>query len=171
MSSVTYDELVGTNPTDSFFFKAGMLLNRVQRRVRFRLVVEMARLFFLGFYEDFVRFAEALDEAESRSRDAAEFEKVWSCRLNAAEKIERLVECFDSMRHFRYKGKNLVDYVIGDERLEQLRAFVQGTRVDEQAELAISRAKNGFLSTFAARRLNRTQRSALLEKYREMANP
>jgi hypothetical protein len=168
MSSITYDELVGQDPTDSFLFKAVMFLNQVQRRVRFGLLVEATRLSFLGFYDDFVKFAEALDEAEGRSQNAPEFDRVWECRLHAAGKIEKLIACFEPLRGARYGGRDLVDYIIGDERLDQLAVFAQATRLDEQAESVIARAKGQFLSTFATRKLNRAQRSALLDKYREL---
>jgi hypothetical protein len=169
MSSVTYDLTLAADPTQAFTFKAGMFLNRLQRRFRFRIIVEIARLLFLGFYEDFVEYGDLLETAEAGSKNATDFEAVWRRRLRAARDIERLIATFESMQGASYQGRDLVEYVIGSERLEHLRAFVVATRLDERAETAIAQAKRQFLRTFATRKLSNAQRTAFVEKYRALS--
>lgn len=168
MPTATYEQFVVLDPTESFAFKVGALLNRLLAKVRLRLLIEAARLFFLGFYDEFIQFVGMIEEAEARSRSEAEWDKIWRLRLHVAERIEGLLDRFALLERASYRGRDLLDYLIGRDRLEQLRLFVSATRLDQQAELAIQQSKREFLATFVKQKLSRAQRTAFLEKYREM---
>ena len=169
MATTTYDQFLGLDPTESFAFKAGAFLNGLLARFRLRLFIEAARLFFLGFYDEFVQFVNMIEEAEARSGNEAEWSKVWVLRVHVAERIEKLLDRFAQLEGASYRGKDLLDYLLGRDRIEQLRLFVWATRLDQQAEVAIEQSKKEFLASFGRRTLTRAQRTAFLEKYEELA--
>ncbi len=169
MASITYEELQGIDPTDSILYRAAVLFDGLLRRVKLGILVEISRLLFLGFYEDFRIFLDAIEQAEGASVNAGEFEAVWSCKLRVANKIAVLVARLESIGAASYKDTSLIHYIAGKERLEGLKLFVQATDVERQGEEILTRTKGAFLTSFAQRKLTQNQQASLLEKYKELA--
>jgi hypothetical protein len=168
MRSATYEHSTCTDPTDSYLFKIALLLDWLTAKVKHRILIEVTRLLILGFYEDFRDFLHALEQAEDQCRSEAEFKAVWMRKLAAAERVAKLVGQLESIGHVPYNGRDLVNYLVGNDRLEELQLFVKATRLEREAEAMLDKAKRGFLASFAKRRLARDQRAALLQKYREL---
>lgn len=145
-----------------------MILQRLTAAAKLRVLVELTRLVLLGFYDDFCRFMDDMEQAENQSQSEAVFSTVWSLRLSAAEKTSKLIQRLERMKDVSYKGRSLLDYLIGDNRLEEMSLFVQMVKLEAEGEQILAKAKRDFMAAFGKRKLSKNQRTALLEKYREL---
>jgi hypothetical protein len=168
VNSITYEQLSRLDPTDTTLFKAAVFLDRVLGKIKIWFLVEITRLVLLGFYEDFQDFVRAIDRAEDQSENEAEFRATWTRKSEAAERIDRLVHVLERLGNLEYKGTSLLEYLIGAERLENLRLFVRAAAVEGEGEEILNKAKKEFLAAFAQRRLSQGQQVALMEKYKEL---
>ena len=168
MTTITYDQLVARDPTESSLFKCAMVFDRVVAKLKLKFLIEVMRLLMLGFYEDFRCFVQATDGAEAQAEKQAQFMAVQKLKLAAAANTAKLISRLESLDGVPYKGGNLLDYILGRDRLDDLRLFVKATRVEHQAEEVLDQAKSQFLSSFAKRRLSKSQQTALLQKFNEL---
>jgi hypothetical protein len=169
MTTTTYDQFVGPDPTESYTFRAAVLFEWVLARAKLRFLIEITRLLLLGFYEDFRDFVRDIEQAEDRSKCEAGFKAIWARKSAAAEKVATLVSQLESMGDVPYRGRYLVDYLLGRDRLEKLKLFVEATKLEARAEGLLDKAKREFLASFGKRKLTKGQRTALLQKYKELA--
>lgn len=170
MTTTTADQFpLFTDPTDSFEFKAFFLLDSIITKARLRVLIELTRLSFLGFYDRFEKFLEQLQLAEDEAIGEETAKAVVGQRLHLAASIETLLARLDPMTRITFKGSNLGEYVAGKDRIDTLRLFIKSARIDQQAEDKIEQSKVEFLSSFARRRLTKHQQSLLVEKYRKFS--
>lgn len=169
MDATTYEQFVGLDPTKSFLFRAAIVLERLITAFRVRLLIEVTRLVLLGFYDDFRTFLDAIEGAEDQTHKESEYIAIWSLKTSVAEKTGKLVERLESIRGITYRGKNLGDYLIGKERLDHLKLFVEVAKLERQGEDILRQARKDFLASFAKYKLTSSQRTALLEKYKELS--
>ncbi len=169
MTSVTYDQLVCMDPTSTYQFKGVILLERLITRIRLRFLLEMTRLLMLGFYDDFQTFLQNVESAEHRSRSESEFRAIFGCKLRAAQATSGMIERLQILEGLRYRERDLLDYLIGRDRLEELSLFVKATMIENEAEGMLDEAKREFLKSFAKRKLTKVQRAAILQKYDELS--
>jgi len=168
MSATTYDRFASLDPTNTPLFRMAMILQRMTAAAKLRVLVELTRLVLLGFYDDFCRFIDHVEQAENQSQGEAGFSAVSSLKLSTAEKTSKLIQRLERMKHVSYKGTNLIDYLIGDNRLEEMSLFVQMVKLEAEGEQILAKAKMGFMAAFGKHKLSKNQRTALLEKYREL---
>jgi len=171
VGSVAYGQPLPLDPTSSSSFRLFRLFERLLVWARIRFVIEMARLFFLGFYEDFRRFLVGLERELDRSETEAQYKLLWAIKAEASEKMDVLLDHLGPLEHYRYKGQGLVEYLIGAQRLQELRLFVKATKLEGEAEGLIDGTKVAFVTSLAQRQLTESQRIAMLEKYRELVEP
>lgn len=169
MSVTTYEQFASIDPTQSFLFKAALVLERAVAAMRIRVLIEVARLVMLGFYDDFRTFVDMVERVESQSRTEAQYTAIWSSKVKASENTEKLIHHLEALASFTYRGRNLVDYVMGADRLQHMKLFVEMVRVERQGEEILGRARKDFLAAFARHKLTNSQRTALLLKYKEMS--
>lgn len=169
MTTATYDQYLLSDPTESYTFKVGLFFDRLVARVTVRVVVETARLLFLGFYAEFETFLDGIESAEEQSRTESEFKGLWERKLRVAQNTAQLVKQLESLAGVTYKGKDLVNYLVGRDRLGGLKLFVEATGFEQKGEAILAHAKREFLVAYGKRRLSRGQREALLEKHKELS--
>ena len=169
MTTITADRFPAFDPAESFEFRAFLLLDAVVARVRARILVELVRLSFLGFFDRFESFVDSLQKAEDESASETEIHTVLEHKMKLAASIERLMKSLDSMARVPFRESNLAAYVAGDGRIEALRDFVSSAQLEQGIENQIEQAKTEFLSTFARRKLTREQRRVLIDKYRKIS--
>ena len=171
MSEATFEQLGSLDPTKTFLFKAAMLFEGLVLKLKLRVLMQICRLLLLGFCEDFRIFVREIELAEDRSRSEAEYKLVWSFKSEAAGNVARLVDKLESMQGSFYSARTLPDYLIGEERLEELKMFIRLTQVECEADGLIDAAKKDFLRSFAKRQLSKSQQAAFLRKYEELMPP
>ncbi len=168
MTTATYDQLTCPDPTETYAFKAGLFVDRLLARLRVRLLVEVARLLFLGFYDDLQNFLRTIQLAEERAQSEAEYKAIWNHKAKVALKTAELVSQLESIGNVRYGSRGLVDYVVGADRLDQLKLFVEISQFEQAGEAILAQAKRDFLTAYGKRAPSKTQRTALLEKHKEL---
>jgi hypothetical protein len=169
MTTTTADRFSPFDPAQSFEFKAFLFFERLVATVKVRILVELARLSFLGFFDRFESFLDELQLAEDESTSEQDIRAVLDQKIKLVKNIERLVTSLESMRGVSFKKSNLAIYVAGKERIEMLGNFLKSTALEQGVEEQIEEAKTDFLSTFARRKLTREQRALLIEKYRKLS--
>jgi hypothetical protein len=169
MTAATFDTWSRLDPTESSIFWWAVRLERVIATVKFHFLIELTRLLLLGFYEDFQTFLATIELEEGRSENEAQFTAVFGYKARAAERIEQLVSRLDSLRAVSHKGRNLPEYLVGTDRLEELKLFVRATALEREGEEVLDRSKKKFVLTVTQRKLTPNQRTALLDRYRELA--
>jgi len=171
MTTITADQfLLSADPTDSYEFKAFILLDSIVRRIKLRGLIELVRLSFLGFYDRFETFLDQIQKAEDDVLGEEAVATVLAHKLRLAQNVKALVARLEPMTHVRFKDGNLADYVAGKERIETLKLFITSTMLEHQAEEMIEQSKTEFLSNFARRRLTKEQRNRLIENYRKISS-
>lgn len=169
MTTATYDEFIGSDPTETYAFKVGLFLDRLLARITVRVLVEIAHLLFLKFYDDLGNFLHRTELAEAQSRNESEYTAISKRRIKVAQETARLVEHFESIGGVTFEGKNLVEYLVGRDRLQELKLFVKMAQFEEAGERILVQARRDFFASFGRRRLNKMQRTALLEKRKELS--
>jgi hypothetical protein len=169
MTTTTYDQFMASDPTDSYAFRIGLILNRWVTKVRARVLVEPAHLLFLKFYDDLQVFLRMIQLAEEQSRSEAEYKVLWEQKSQVVARTGELVARIDAIGRVTYNGRDLVDYIVGKERAEELRLLVDTVQFEQRGEEILARTRQDFLATFRKRQLTKSQRSALLEKHRELS--
>jgi len=171
MTTITADQfLLSADPTDSYEFKAFILLDSIVRRIKLRGLIELVRLSFLGFYDRFETFLDQIQQAEDDVLGEDAVATVLAHKLRLAQNVRMLIARLEPMTHVPFKGGNLADYVAGKERIQILKGFIASTMLEHQAEEMIEQSKIEFLSNFARRRLTREQRYRLIENYRKISS-
>jgi len=169
MTTDTYDTWSRLDPTESSMFWLAVRLERVITRVKFHFLIELTRLLLLGFYEDFQTFLATIELEEGRSENEAQFTAVFRHKARAAERIEQLVSRLDSLGAVSYKGRSLPEYLVGRGRLDELKLFARATALEREGEEILDQSKKKFVLTVTQRKLTPNQRTALLDRYRELA--
>ena len=170
MTTTTADQFpLFADPTDSFEFKAFILLDSIVTRARLRVLIELTRLSFLGFYDRFEKSLDQLQFMEDEALGEETAKAVVGQRLRLATTVETLLARLEPMTRVTFKSSNLGEYVAGRERMDTLRLFIKGSKIDQQAEDMIEQSKVEFLSSFARRRLTKQQQNLLIEKYRKFS--
>lgn len=169
MTTATYDTWSRLDPTESSMFWWAVRLERVITTVKFHFLIELTRLLLLGFYEDFQTFLAKIELEEGRCESEAQFTAIFGYKARAAGRIEQLVCRLDSLGDVSYKGRNLPEYLVGTDRLEELKLFVRATALEREGEEILDRSKKKFVFTVTQRKLTPNQRTALLDRYRELA--
>ncbi len=169
MTTATYDAWSRLDPTESSMFRWTVRLERVITTFKFRFLIELTRLLLLGFYEDFQAFLVGIELEEDRSENEAQFKAVFRHKARAAERIEQLVSHLDSLGTASYKGRKLPEYLVGTDRLVELRLFVRATALEREGEEILEQRKTKFLVAVTRRRLTPNQRTAVLDRYKELA--
>jgi len=170
MTTTTADQFpLFTDPTQSFEFKAFILLDSIITRARLRILIELTRLSFLGFYDRFEKSLDQLQIMEDEATGEEMVKMVMGRRLHFATSIETLLARLEPMTRIPFKGSSLGEYVAGRDRIETLKYFIRGAKIDQQAEDLIEQSKTEFLSSFARRRLTKQQQALLVEKYRKFS--
>jgi hypothetical protein len=170
MTTTTADQFqLSIDPTESFEFKAFILLDTIVRRIKLRLLIELVRLSFLGFYDRFEKFLEQVQQYEDDAMGEEAITAILAQKLRLAQNVRTLVARLEPMTSVPFKGVNLGEYVAGKERIEALRLFIAHAELEQQAEEMIEQSKTEFLSNFARRRLTREQKNRLVEKHRKIS--
>jgi hypothetical protein len=169
MTTTTANFPLLPDPTESFEFRAFILLDLIVARVKLRAVIELARLSFLGFYDRLEKFVDQLQRAEDDAVGEAAVKAIVEQRLRLATNVERLLSRLEPMAQVPFKRSSLGDYIAGIDRIEVLKAFIRIAKAEEAAEDLIERSKTEFLSEFARRRLTKHQRDLLIEKHRKFS--
>jgi hypothetical protein len=168
MTTTTADRFPEFDPAQSFELRAFFLLDPIVAKVRARILVELTRLSFLGFFDRFESFLDSVQLAEDEATSEHEVCEILSQKDKLAKSIERLVNSLDSMARVPFRDSSLAVYVAGNSRMEILKAFVASAKLERGIEDQIEQAKLDFLSKFARRKLTRDQRQLLVEKYRKI---
>jgi hypothetical protein len=171
MTTTTADQfLLSADPTDSYEFKAFILLDSIVTRIKLRGLIELVRLSFLGFYDRFETFLDQIQHAEDDVVGEEAVAALLAQKLRFAQNVKTLVARLEPMTLVPFKDGNLAEYVAGKERIETLKLFITSTILEHQAEEMIEQSKTEFLSNFARRRLTRDQRNRLIENYRKISS-
>ncbi|HMD85679.1 MAG TPA: hypothetical protein VKO18_13375 [Terriglobia bacterium] len=169
MTTATYDSWSRLDPTDSTVFRWADRLGRVITTVKIHFLIELTRLFLLGFYDDFQTFLVRVEFEENRSESEAQFRAIFGVKIRAAERIEQLLSRLDLLGAVSYRGRNLSEYLVGTDRMEDLKLFVRAMSLEREGEEILDRSKKKFVFTVTQRKLTPNQRTALLDRYRELA--
>ena len=169
MTTTTYDQFMVSDPTESYAFKIGLFLDRWVAKVRTRILVELAHLLFLKFYDDLQHFLRTIQSEEEQSRTEAQHKVLWDRKSRVAEKTAELIAQLDAIGRVTYRGRDLVDYIVGKDRVEELKLLVDAVRFEQRGEEILARTRKDFLTAFGKRQLTKSQRLALLEKHRELS--
>lgn len=169
MTTTTADRFPAFDPAQSFEFRAFLILDRVVTKVHLRILVELTRLSFLGFFDRFESFLSSLLLAEDEAMSERGIREILEQKVKLAKSIERLVKSLESMGHVPFRNSSLAVYIAGNDRIETLKSFVNSAKLESGIEDQIEQAKLDFLSTFARRKLTREQRNLLVEKYRKIS--
>lgn len=169
MTTATYETWSRLDPTESSLFRWTVRLERVIATFKFRFLIELTRLLLLGFYEDFQAFLVRIELEEDRSENEAQFKAVFGHKARAADRVEQLVSHLDSLGAVSYKGRNLREYLVGTDRLEELRLFVRATALEREGEEILDQSRRKLVVTVTQRRLTPNQRTAMLDRYKELA--
>jgi hypothetical protein len=170
MTTTTADHFaLFADPSESFEFKAFILLDSIIVRIKLRGLIELTRLSFLGFYDRFEKFLSQIQYIEDDTVGEEAMKAVLSQRLRLAQNVERLVARLEPMTHVPFKDSNLGEYIAGKDRIDVLKFFIKNTRFEHEAEELIEHSKIQFLSRFARRKLTREQKNLLVEKYRKIS--
>lgn len=170
MTTTTADQFqLSADPTESFEFKAFILLDSIVTRIKLRILIELVRLSFLGFYDRFEKFLDQIQQHEDDAMGEEGMAAVLAQRARLAQNVQTLVARLEPMLSVRFKNANLAEYVAGKDRIEALRLFIAHTGLEQQAEEMIEQSKTEFLSNFARRRLTREQKNRLLENHRKIS--
>lgn len=169
MTTATYDEWSRLDPTESAVFWWAVRLERVIATVRLHFLIELTRLLLLGFYEDFQSFLVRVEVEEDRGENEAQFKAIFRLKARAAERVEELLSRLDSLAGVSYKGRSLPEYLVGTERREELKLFLRATALEREGEEILEHSKKKYLISVTQRKLTANQRTALLDRYRELA--
>ncbi len=169
MHEATYEHFVRLDPTESPLFKLGLFFDRLVTKVQFRFLVVMTRLLFLGFYDDLRIFLEKIELAEGQAQSESEHKAVWDRKMKVAQETEKLAQLLQSMGRISYQGSDLVAYIVGQDRLEEIKIFVELARLEGRGEAILEQTKRDFLGTFGKRRLTRDQRTTFVRKHKELS--
>jgi len=169
MTTATYETWSQPDPTETRLFWWAVRLERLIATFKFHFLIEFTRLLLLGFYEDFQAFLARIELEENRSENEAQFKAVFQHKVRAAERMEELVSHLDSLGNVPYKGCKLGEYLVGADRLEELKLFVRATALEREGEEILDQGKRKFLVTVTQRKLTPNQQSAMLGRYKELA--
>jgi hypothetical protein len=169
MTTATAGLSLFTDPTESFEFRAFIFLDLIVARLKLRVLIELARLSFLGFYDRLEKSLDQLERAENEIIGEAEIKAIVEHRLHLASNIETLLGRLEPMTRMQFKNSTVGDYVAGKDRIETLRAIIKSAKIEHRAEELIENSKIEFLSEFARRKLTKHQRDQLVERHRRLS--
>jgi hypothetical protein len=169
MTTATATPSFFADPTASFEFRAFIFLDLIVSRVKLRILIEFARLSFLGFYDRLEKSLEQLAQAENAASSEPDIKMVVEYRMQLASSMDSILARLEPMMRIVFKDSTLGEYIAGRDRIDTLRATSSNIKLEQEAEGLIEHSKTEFLSQFARRRLTKTQRELLIERHRKLS--